>query len=194
MKLSILKYILLIYSIFTLQGCTYSTVTDYENCVSEELIFEFKDDLQLYIIDDSEGKNKYTSMTFPEGEHYLCIGKENTCINAYKDYSDTYKYHQGWKLISVPSRPFHLTGKYKTNKPNSILGIFEHASALQIELNGIKVWLSDYQLDDSNLKESSAKNITKLNKNSKMINEWMSVFECPNIDVKEINSEIIWFN
>lgn len=192
MKLSLLKYILLIFSIFTLQGC-FSTVTDYENCVSEELIFEFKDDLQLYIIDDSEGTNKYTSMTFPKGEHYLCIGKDDACIDAYKDYSDTYKYHQGWKLIPVPSKPFHLTGKYKTNKPNSILGTFApDTSALQAEIDGTKVWLSLHEFDNSDHKQSVEESIEKLKRNSELLNGWHLVFECPNTDVKEVNSELIW--
>ena len=134
--MTILKYILLIFSIFILQGCTSSIETDYENCVSKELIFEFKDNIKLYIIDDSKGIYKYSSMNFPKGEHYLylCSNEEDECRREY-----TGQYYQGWKLIKIESKPFHLTGKYKTNEPNLILGAFAPStSALQIEINGIK--------------------------------------------------------
>jgi hypothetical protein len=43
-----------------------------------------------------------------------------------------------------------LTGRYKTNEPNFILAAFApDTSALQIEINGIKVWLLAYQLNES---------------------------------------------
>ncbi len=78
----ILKYIFIIFLILNLQGCTYRIVTDYENCVSKELIFEFKDNIKLYIIDDSKARYKYSSMNFPKGEHYLylCSDEEDECL------------------------------------------------------------------------------------------------------------------
>lgn len=188
-----LKHILLIFFILILQGCTYSIVTDYDNCVSKELVFEFKDNLKLYIIDDSKGIYKYSSMNFPEGEHYLhlCSDEEDKCEREYSG-----QYYQGWKLIKIQSKPFHLTGRYKVNEPNFILGAFApETSALQIEIDGIKVWLSDYELDESNLKKSSANSIKELNKNRKLStdwNDWMTEFQCPNTDVKESSWELIW--
>lgn len=193
--MKILKYILLLLLILTLQGCTYRIVTDYENCVSKELIFEFKDNIKLYIIDDSKATYKYSSMNFPKGEHYLflCSDEENKCI---KEYSG--QYYQGWELIKVESKPFYLTGRYKTNEPNFILGAFApDTSALQIEIGGIKAWLSEYDLDINNMKKSSANSIKELNKNRKLStdwNDWMTKFECPNIDVKKSSWELIWFN
>ncbi len=81
-------------------------------------------------------------MNFPKGEHYLylCSGEEDECIREYSG-----KYYHGQKLIKVQSKPSHLTGRYKTNEPNFILAAFEpDTSALQIEINGIKVWLLAY--------------------------------------------------
>ena len=192
--MSVSKNILLIFIVFTLQGCTNRVITDYENCVSEELTFEFKDNLNLYLIDDSKGTYKYSSMNFLEGEHYLCIGEKNECIREY-----TGQYYQGWKLIPVLSKNFHLTGKYKTNEPNAILGAFApDTDALQIEIDGIKAWLSVYELKDtSNLKKSSTKSIQELNKNRKLAtdwNDWMTIFECPNPNVQKKKWERIWFD
>jgi len=132
-------------------------------------------------------------MNFVKGEHYLCIGEGDECIRNY-----TGQYYQGWKLIPVLSKPFHLTGKYKTKKPNFILGAFApETSALQIEINGKKVWLSDYELNESNLKKSSLESIKALNKNRKLStdwNDWMTEFECPSPNVKETDWELIWFD
>lgn len=193
--MKILKYILLLLLILTLQGCTYRIVTDYENCVSKELIFEFKDNIKLYIIDDSKATYKYSSMNFLKGEHYLylCSDEEDKCI---KEYSG--QYYQGWKLIKVESKPFHLTGRYKINKPNFILGAFaSKTSALQIEIGDIKAWLPEYDFNIKNMKESSTNSIKELNKNRKLStdwNDWMTEFKCPNSDVKESSWELIWFN
>ena len=47
------------------------------------------------------------------------------------------------------------------------------------------------------MKKSSANSITELNRNRKLStdwNDWMTEFECPNIDVKESSWELIWFN
>ena len=42
-----------------------------------------------------------------------------------------------------------------------------------------------------------SKNIQELNKNRKLTTDWndgMTKFECPNPNVKEIDSKKIWFN
>ena len=193
--MTILKYIFLLFLIFTLQGCTYRIVTDYENCVSEKLIFEFKENTKLYIIDDSKATYKYSSMNFPKGEYYLylCSDKEDECLKKYSG-----QYYKGWNLIKVESKPFYLTGRYKINKPNLILGAFvPETSALQIKIGDIKAWVSEYDLDINNMKKSSANSIDKLNKNRKPRtdwNDWMTKFECPNIDTKESSWELIWFD
>lgn len=193
--MKILKYILLLLLILTLQGCTYRIVTDYENCVSKELIFEFKDNIKLYIIDDSKATYKYSSMNFPKGEYYLdlCLDKEDECIKKYSG-----EYYQGWKLIKVESKPFHLTGRYKINEPNFILGAFaSKTTALQIEIGDIKAWLSEHDLDIDDMKKSSANSIQELNRNRKLHtdwNDWMTEFKCPNTDVKESSWKLIWFN
>ena len=84
-ELRILKYIFLLILILTLQGSTYRIVTDYEDCVSKKFIFEFKDNINIYIIDDSEATYKYSSINFPKGEHYLflCSDEEDKCIKEY---------------------------------------------------------------------------------------------------------------
>lgn len=190
--MTILKYILFPFLILTLQGCTYSIVTDYENCVSKELIFEFKDNIKLYAIDDSKATHKYSSMNFPKGEHYLylCSDEEDKCIKKYSR-----QYYQGLELIKVESKPFHLTGRYKTNEPNFILGAFApDTSALQIEIGDIKAWLAEYDLDIRDIKSSSASSIKELNNNRKLSNTWITEFECPNTDVKESSWELIWFD
>lgn len=134
-------------------------------------------------------------MNLPEGEHYLylCSNEEDACIREYSG-----QYYQGWKLIKIQSKPFHLTGRYKTKEPNFILGAFApKTSALQIEIDGIKVWLAEYKLSASKLKSSSANSIKELNKNRKLStdwNDWMTEFQCPNTDVKESDWELIWFN
>lgn len=182
-----LKYILLICSILILQGCTYRIITDYKNCVSEDLVFEFKDNLKLYIIDDTNAEYKYSSMNLPKGEHYLCVGEEDECI---KEFSSEY-----YNLIPIESKPFHLTGTYKVNRPNIILGAFvSETSAIQIEINGIKTWVALYELDEDNLKKSSEESLKKLNKNTKVLNGWHKVFECPNTDVKKDDWELVFFN
>ena len=179
-----------------IHGCAYSIVTDYENCVSKELIFEFKENLKLYSIDDSKGKHKYSSMNLPQGEHhlYICSEEEDQCL---KEYSGRY-YYQGWRLIKINSKLFHLTGRYKKNEPNIILGMFAPStSALQIEINGENIWLSDYELDINNLTQSSLKSIKQLNENRKLQTDWndyMTEFQCPNKDVRENSWKLIWRN
>jgi len=178
----------MMFIIIILQGCTYRTVTDYKNCVSKELIFEFKENLKIYIIDDSSGKHKYSSMNFPNGEHYLCVGEGDECIQSYKEKED-------WNLIPLQSKSFHLTGNYKTNVPNTILGAFvPKTSALQAEIDGTKVWLSLHQFDNSNHKLSIKESIERLKENSELLNGWHLVFECPNTSVKEVDRTLIWFH
>ena len=186
--------ILLIFILFILQGCTYRVVTDYEDCVSEELYFELKDNLNIYLIDDSKGTYKYSSMNLPKNEYYICIGTKDTCIKEY-----TGQYYQDWKIIPIPTKSFHLTGRYKTNKPNFILGAFvSDTSAFQIEINQTKAWVSIYELNDiENFKKSSEKSIQKLNRNRKLAtdwNDWMTIFECPNPNVKKDDWNLIWYN
>ena len=187
------KNIILIIMVLSLQGCTNRVITDYENCVPEGLTFELRDDLGVFIIDDSEGENKYSSMNFPEGEYYLCIKEGMGCAKSYGEYSE------GWSMIYLKSRTIRLTGRYKTNKPNAVLGAFAPDTfALQVEIEDKKAWVSISEFRDmSNFKESSTKNIQELNKNRKLTtdwNDWMTKFECPNPNVKEIDSKKIWFN
>ena len=148
----------------------------------------------MYLIDDSMATNKYSTMNFPNNEHYVCIGKYKECEEKFSG-----SYYQNWKLIPISSKIFHLTGKYKINKPNLILGAFAPTtSALQIEINNTKAWISVYELEDmDNFKKSTVKSIQELNKNRKPRvdwNDWMTTFECPNPNVKEIDWELIWFN
>jgi len=176
------------------QGCTYRTITDYEKCTSEDLFFELKDNLDIYLIDDSMATYKYSSMNFPNNEHYICIGENDECKKEF-----TGSYYQGWRIIPVPSKIFHLTGKYKINEPNFILGAFAPTtSALQIEINNTKAWISVYELENmDNFKKSTTKSIQELNKNRKPKvdwNDWMTIFECPNPNVKEIDWKLSWFN
>lgn len=191
--MSSLKYISLLFLIFLLQGCTYRKITDYENCVSSELTFEFKDDINLYIIDDSNGEYKYSSMNFPNKQYYLfiCSDDEDTCKREYSG-----QYYQGWKLIKIKSTPFYLTGKYKINQPQSLLSAFApKTSALQIYINGTYTWVSDNELNDINLKNISKNSIKELHKNRRLTtdwNDWMTEFQCPNPNVKEIDTELIW--
>jgi hypothetical protein len=188
--MTVFRSVLLLFLVLFLQGCTYSKITDYSNCVSKDLTFEFKDDLSLFIIDDSKGENKYSSMNFPNDEHYICIGRGDQCVRDHKGL-----YYKGWKLIPLRSEPFHLTSRYKTNVPNSILGIFApDTSALQAEIAGKNVWLPVYVLDEYHLKKSSTESIRALNKNTRMLNGRIPIFECPNENVKEDGSEKVWFN
>ena len=186
---------LIIFILFILQGCTYRVITDYEDCATEKLYFELKDNLNMYLIDDSNGIYKYSSMNFPKNEYYVCIGTEDRCVEEYKG-----QYYQGWKIIPISSKGFYLTGRYKTNKPNFILGAFvSETSALQIEINQTtKSWISVYELNDkANFKKSSEKSILKLNRNRKLAtdwNDWMTIFECPNPNVKEVDWNLIWFH
>jgi hypothetical protein len=189
----ILRSILLALIILTFQSCTYRVITDYEDCISEKLLFELKDDKNLFIIDDSRGTYKYSSMNFPKNEYFVCISEKNGCIKEHSGY-----YQEGWKIIPVSSKSFHLTGKYKINKPNVILGAFaSEYSALQIDINGTKAWIAVYELyDASNFKKSSQDSIIRLNKNRKLTTDWydmMGAFECPNPNVKESDWKIIWF-
>jgi len=92
-----------------------------------------------------------------------------------------------------------MTGRYKTNKPNFILGAFvSDTSAFQIEINQTKAWVSVYELNDKeNFKKSSEKSIQKLNRNRKLAtdwNDWMTIFECPNPNVKKDDWDLIWYN
>lgn len=187
------KNIILIIMLLVFQGCTNRVITDYDNCVPEGLTFELKDDLGVFIIDDSEGKNKYSSMNFPEGEYYLCIEEGMGCAKSYGEYS------KGWSMIYLKSRTIRLTGRYKTNKPNAILGAFAPDTfALQVEIADKKAWVSVREFKDmSKFKESSRKSIQELNKNRKLTtdwNDWMTKFECPNLDSKEVGSKKIWFD
>lgn len=174
----IIKYILLLVLIFSFYGCS-RTITDYENCVSEELHFEFKNELNLYIVDDSKGKYKYSSMNFPKGEYYLSFKKENGV------------YYSGWKFIPIKSKSFYLTGKYKIDKPNFILSyVLDSSSSLQIDINNTKTWISPYELSKETLKKSYMNNREKLYKNTK--NKYGFKFKCPNEDVKENDWHIFW--
>ncbi len=180
--------------ILLLQGCTYRTITDYENCVSGDLFFELKDNLNIYLIDDSMATYKYTSMNFPSNEHYICIGENDECKKEF-----TGSYYQDWKIIPIPSKIFRLTGKYKINEPNFILGAFvSTTSALQIDINNTKAWISVYEIEDMDkFKKSTTKSIQELNKNRKPRvdwNDWMTEFQCPNTDVKKSSWELIWFD
>ena len=56
----VVLYILLISFLLFFQGCTYRTITDYEKCTSEDLFFELKDNLDIYLIDDSMATYKYS--------------------------------------------------------------------------------------------------------------------------------------
>ena len=193
MELKVTKYILLTFLIFTLHGCIYRVISDYEDCVSENLTFEFKDNIKLYIVDDSNARYKYSSMNFPKGEHYLylCSDEEDECLNEFSG-----PYYRGWKLIRVESKPFHLTGRYKIDKPNLILGAFApETSALQIKMGDITAWVSVYVFDMDYMKESSASSVEELNKNRKPRTDWnnrMTKFECPNSDAKESSWEVFW--
>lgn len=187
--MSILKYFLVLLSVLSFQGCTYRIVTDYSECVSSELTFEFKEDLNLFLIDDSDGEHKYSSMNLPKGEYYICVGEGDQCM---KDYAG--QYSRGWKLIPIHPEPFHLTGKYKTNVPNLILGAFaSETEALQANIAGKNVWLPVYVLDERKLGASSKESINALNKNTTLINGWLPDFKCPNTDVKEEGWELVWF-
>jgi hypothetical protein len=179
--------------VLSFQGCTNRTITDYENCVLDGLTFELKDEIKVFVIDDLEGKNKYSSMNFPKGEYYLCIKKGMDCAIGYGEYS------RGWSMIYLKSKTIRLTGRYKTNVPNAVLGAFAPDTfAFQVEIEDRKAWVSVNEFEDmSNFKESSAKNIQELNKNRKLTtdwNDWMTKFECPNPNVKEVDSEKIWFD
>jgi len=179
--------------VLAFQGCTNRTITDYENCVPAGLTFELKDEIKVFVIDDSEGKNKYSSMNFPKGEYYLCIKEGMGCAYDYGEFS------KGWSMIYLKSKTIRLTGRYKTNVPNAVLGAFAPDTfALQVEIEDRKAWVSVSDLRDmSDLKETSEneKSIQELNKNRKSISDlhdWMTKFECPNQDVKKKGSEKIW--
>jgi len=184
----VFKFILSATVLLSMQGCVYRVITDYDNCVPNALVLEFKKNLNLYIIDDSKGQNKYSSMNFTNGEYYLCIEEEDECTQNYNG-----AYYQGWKIVPLSAKSFRFTGLYKTNKPNFLLGAFvSESSALQIEINGTKAWLSSYELDKSNIKKKSFKNLEKLHANSIKINDYISVFECSNANVEERDWTLVW--
>ena len=182
-----LKYILLISSFFFFAGCTTRTITDYDNCVPAGLTIEFKDAIGISIIDDSEGKNKYSSMSFPKGEYYLCVKEENGCLYF------SGQYYEGWNIDHLKSKTIQLTGKYKTNKPNGISSAFTPDTvALQVLIDGRKAWISEMDIDEADVKESSIKVVREVRKNSSSPEELVSEFKCPNTDVKEIGKEILY--
>lgn len=193
-NVSLSKNIILLIMVLAFQGCTNRTITDYENCAPAGLTFEFKDEIGIFVIDDSEGKNKYSSMNFPKGEYYLCIKEGLRCANSYGEYSE------GWSTIYLKSKTIRLTGRYKASKPNAVLGAFAPDTfALQVKVEDRKAWVSVSDLRSmSDLKETSAneKSIQELNKNRKSISDLHDLttkFECPNPDVIKKDSEKILF-
>ncbi len=168
------QHLIMLALLLTLQGCTYSTVTEYKDCVSPELTFDFKDNVKLYALDDSAAEIKYSRMNINEGEFYLCTG------------SDCHSYPSSkFKYIPLQSVPFHLTGKYRTSEPNIILGTFvSETSALQADINGTIVWMSLHEFEKHQHKKEVENSIIKLKRNSTLQNGWHLRFECPNNDVQ----------
>ena len=158
-------------TLFFFQGCAYRIITDYDSCVPQNLTFQFKDRYALYIIDDSKVDRKYSSMNFEKGEYYICLDKSDSsnyiCGMLRSDYN----------LIPLKNQPFHLTGKYKYNDPNLILGIaVSDSHALQADFNGTLVWISIYNLANKHdHKEYTHKNIDYIFKES----DYYRDFECP---------------
>ncbi len=177
-----------VFVFFILQGCNSRVITDYDKCIFEKLYFEFKDDLNIYLIDDSKGKNRYSNMNFKKGEDYICIGKKDTCIKDFKG-----AYYKGWKILPLASKRFYLTGKYKISKPFSLF--MSETSALQIDINHTKAWISIYEINDkTNFKKSSLTSIQKLNKLRGEHPKWMTIFKCPNPNVKKVGWDLILFD
>lgn len=158
------------------QGCAYRIITDYDNCVPQDLTFEFKDKYALYIIDDGNAENppqRYTSMNFEKGEHFICIdygsdSSDHVCGGTPKS---------EFNVIRLKNQPFHLTGKYKYNDPNLILGIaVSDSHALQADFNGTLVWISTSTFAFKyEHKEYTHKNIDYIFKESNSDRD----FECP---------------
>lgn len=164
------------------QGCAYRIITDYENCVSPKLTFEFEVDVKLCIIDDSQTERKYSSMNFPDEEYYLSTG--NGCDGHG---------NVGIKYIPMHTQAFHLTGKYKVNRPKALLGaIISDTAALQADFNGTKVWISPQHLVYTDHKEYAENSIKALTEKSEFYNGWHLIFECPNTDVKEVGWMSRW--
>lgn len=187
MKRLALKYILLISSLLVFTGCTDRTITDYDNCVPDGLTIEFKDEIGMAIIDDSEGENKYSTMNFPKGEYYLCVREGDGCLFF------SGEYYEGWNIIRLKSKTIKLTGKYKTNKPHGINSAFNSDSgALQVLIEGRKAWISESYIDETDVKESSIEVIKEIRKNSSSPDELAFYFKCPNTDVKEIGKETLY--
>lgn len=169
-SMTIFKVSSLFFTLLLFQGCAYRIITTHEECVSRELIFEFKDKKKLCFIDDSQAKRKYSSMGIKDGEYYL--GIDSSC-DLYS--SDTIK------SIPVKSIPFHLTGIYKTNTPMGILAMaIDKTSSIQADFNGIKVWMSLYDFEEYYHKDYVQENIKKLKEKSALTGSWISKFECPN--------------
>ena len=159
------NYIFLIVIPFLVQGCVFRTITDYENCVPDDLIFEFKDRFQHCIVDDSKSQQKFSSMNIPEGEYFF-----SECEST----SD-YKY-------TKVTTPFRLTGKYKFSSPKALLAAFVGDSdAIQVDINGTKAWMSTYSLREAYYhKAYVAKSVNAFNKKSRLEHGWHYIFECPN--------------
>lgn len=175
-------YTLFSFSLLLLfQGCAYRIITDYDNCVPQNLTFEFKDKYALYIIDDSNidtPHGRYSSMNFEKGEYYICLDKQIDSPN----YVCGGMHKSEYNLIPLKNQPFHLTGKYKYNDPNLILGIaVSDSHALQADFNGTIVWISAYTVaDKDNQKEHTHKNIDDLFKDSTFTYYGsLDDFECP---------------
>lgn len=173
--------ILNLYTLFSIgvllvfQGCAYRVITDYDNCVPQNLTFEFKDKYALYIIDDGNAENppqRYTSMNFEKGEHYICIDSSNSSDSVCGGTSKS-----EYNVIRLKNQPFHLTGKYKHNDPNLILGLaVSDSHALQADFNGTIVWISIGRLAyKHDHKEYTHKNIDYIFKESSNHRD----FECP---------------
>lgn len=163
-------------TLFFFQGCAYRIITDYDNCVPQNLTFEFKDKYALYIVDDGNAENppeRYTSMNFEKGEHYICLDRQIDSPN----YVCAGMSRSEYNLIRLENQAFHLTGKYKYNDPNLILGLaVSDSHALQADFNGTIVWIGDYELADKhNHKEYTHKNIDYIFKESSSHRD----FECP---------------
>jgi hypothetical protein len=167
--LIILKHLHFLLIFFFFQGCGFHLITTYENCVSPELTFEFKDNKKLCLIDDSKAKRKYSSLGIAEGEYYFST---EDCKPFGND---------GYDYIPLKVMPFHLTGVYKINTPKGILGMFiSEISHIQADYNGTKVWMSLYDFEEYYHKDYVQEDIKKLKEKSELAGGWHLKFKCPN--------------
>jgi hypothetical protein len=161
-QMSIKKLFLLV-MLISIEGCGYRSMGTYQANYPETLLFEFKDEIELYMVDDSSVTSKYqkySRQNFPKGEYYLHLKTLHTWSNFE---SLNKKYH----MVKVKSTPFYFTGKYKTIEPFLIFGTFVNSSiAFQIHIGGVNTWISEYDLDSETLKKSSWITLSKISGNT----------------------------